>query len=51
MLRTPIAIVGMSCRLPGADNLAEYWQLLVEGRDGVVPLPPERLDRSLYFHP
>ena len=35
----PIAIVGAGCRFPGAaDGLADYWALLAEGRDGVVPL-------------
>lgn len=47
----PIAVVGMACRLPGADNLEEYWQLLVNGRSAVVELPPDRLDQSLYFDP
>jgi acyl transferase domain-containing protein len=27
----PIAIVGMACRLPGADNLEQFWQLLISG--------------------
>ena len=28
-----IAIVGMALRVPGANNLSEYWQNLSEGRD------------------
>jgi hypothetical protein len=28
----PIAIVGMSCRLPGADDLDEFWKLIAEQR-------------------
>ena len=24
----PVAIIGMGCRLPGADNVDEFWQLL-----------------------
>ncbi|MBK8563871.1 MAG: amino acid adenylation domain-containing protein [Saprospiraceae bacterium] len=28
-----IAIIGMSCRLPGANNIDEFWQNLVEGKD------------------
>lgn len=28
-----IAIVGMSCRVPGADDADELWKLLKEGRD------------------
>ena len=38
----PIAIIGMSCRFPGANNVDEFWQLLREGRDTVRDLPPER---------
>ncbi|MEB3358629.1 MAG: hybrid fatty acyl-AMP ligase/type I polyketide synthase [Synechococcales bacterium] len=30
-----IAIVGLGCRFPGADNPAEFWQLLREGRDAI----------------
>ena len=51
LLHTPIAIVGMACRLPGAGNLASYWNLLSQGRDAIRELPPERLDRGLYFSP
>ena len=49
VLHEPIAIVGMACRLPGADGLEEYWQLLFEGRNPIDELPPERLDRELYY--
>lgn len=28
-----IAVIGMSCRLPGSDNLEEFWKVLEEGRD------------------
>ena len=47
----PLAIVGMACRVPGADNLDEYWRLLMEGRTVLGELPAERLDRSLYYNP
>ncbi len=47
----PLAITGMACRLPGADNLEEYWNLLIEGRSNLGELPLDRFDQSLCFHP
>src|SRR3990170_892759 len=47
----PLAIVGMACRLPGVDDLDQYWRLLIEGRSAVVEMPPERLDQELYYDP
>ncbi|MBM4062660.1 MAG: type I polyketide synthase, partial [Planctomycetes bacterium] len=43
MADTDIAVVGMACRLPGAQNLQEFWRLLDEGRDACVPLSDEHL--------
>ncbi|WP_040687292.1 type I polyketide synthase [Nocardia vinacea] len=37
-----VAIVGMSCRLPGAADLDSYWQLLSEGRAAIGTAPPRR---------
>ncbi len=49
-LRTvPLAIVGMACRLPGADDLDQYWQMLIEGRSAVADLPADRFDAELYY--
>ncbi len=31
--QSSIAIIGMSCRLPGASNIKEFWQNLVQGKD------------------
>ncbi len=31
--QSAIAIIGMSCRLPGANNIEEFWLNLVEGKD------------------
>ncbi len=45
----PIAVIGMACRLPGAANLDEFWQLLVDGRSAIVEAPPSRIDRRLYY--
>jgi acyl transferase domain-containing protein/aryl carrier-like protein len=40
--REPVAIVGIGCRFPGAPDPSSFWQLLVEGRDAVGPVPPAR---------
>ena len=46
---TPIAVIGMACRTPGADNLDEYWRLIREGRSAIGPVPNDRLNRELYY--
>jgi len=38
----PIAIVGISARLPGADSAQSLWELLVRGADPVGPVPGHR---------
>ncbi|MEV0343865.1 SDR family NAD(P)-dependent oxidoreductase [Nocardia sp. NPDC050713] len=37
-----IAIVGMDCRFPGADDPDGYWKILSEGRHVSYDLPTER---------
>lgn len=37
-----IAIVGMSCRLPQADNPKEFWDLLAQGENVIKAIPEER---------
>ncbi|WP_166830410.1 type I polyketide synthase [Thalassoroseus pseudoceratinae] len=49
LLKTPIAVVGMACRLPDANNLQEFWDLLDNGRDTIREMPADRLDRDLYL--
>ena len=51
ILTESLAIVGMSCRLPGADGLEAFWRLVVEGGTAWGPLPESRLRRDLYFDP
>ncbi|MEU3251207.1 beta-ketoacyl synthase N-terminal-like domain-containing protein [Streptomyces sp. NPDC006997] len=41
----PIAVVGMACRLPGADTPDAYWSLLSEGREAVGDPVPGRTER------
>jgi len=39
-----IAVVGASCRLPGANNLEELWNLLANGIDRHQEVPADRFD-------
>ena len=45
----PLAIIGMACWLPGAENLEQFWQLLIENRSAIRKVPHSLLDRQLYF--
>lgn len=47
----PIAIVGLSCRFPEANNLEAYWDLLAEGRNAVKETPRERWDLEQWYDP
>ncbi|PHS11018.1 MAG: beta-ketoacyl synthase [Blastopirellula sp.] len=43
-LHEPIAVIGIGCRLPGADNPAAFWELLAEGIDAISEVPHQRWD-------
>ena len=45
----PIAIVGMACRVPGADTPDQFWQLLRDGVDAVSTVPTDRWDANAWF--
>ncbi len=48
----PIAIIGMGCRFPGgADTPAKFWDLLRNGKDAVIEIPPGRWDVDQYYDP
>lgn len=41
----PIAVIGMSCRFPDAEDIDAYWELLREGRCARIgDVPPGRFD-------
>ncbi|KAI1389751.1 ketoacyl-synt-domain-containing protein [Hypoxylon trugodes] len=48
----PIAIVGMSCRLPGdVSSPGDFWKLLTKGRSAWSKIPRERFNQEAYNHP
>jgi acyl transferase domain-containing protein len=45
----PIAIIGMGIRLPGCgSDQKKFWQMILEGRDAVRSVPPDRWDRDAF---
>src|SRR6266436_5398778 len=46
-----IAIVGASCRFPGAEDLEEFWQLLASGTDAISEVDPQRWSTRFFYHP
>ncbi|MHA6848274.1 type I polyketide synthase [Ralstonia syzygii] len=44
-----IAIIGMSCRLPGAASLDAFWHLLEQGEHGIGLIPKARWDADALF--
>jgi iturin family lipopeptide synthetase A len=47
----PIAVVGLGCRLPGADGPEAFWRLLSEGRDAITEVPRERWNVDALYDP
>lgn len=50
-LAEPLAIVGMSCRFPKANNIQEFWGLLARGENAIGPIPEGRWDMNKYYDP
>lgn len=50
--RSKIAIVGMSCRMPGgATDTEKFWELLEKGLDVHKKIPADRFDVETHFDP
>ena len=45
----PLAIIGMGCRFPGADNPTQFWQLLKQGKDAITSVPSDRWNVDEYY--
>ncbi|KAI6708188.1 polyketide synthase [Diplocarpon mali] len=44
-----IAIVGMSGRFPGSENIAEFWQSLLDQKEFHTKIPSSRFDIDSHF--
>ena len=49
---TPVAVIGMACRLPGGiDSPDLLWEALLRGDDLVTEIPLDRWDADEYYDP
>ncbi len=49
---TSVAIVGISCRLPGGANSPnQLWELLERAGEAWSPVPDDRFNEAAFYHP
>lgn len=48
--KEPIAIIGLAGRYPDAENIQDFYQNLLAGRDSVQEIPEWRWDNKKYFN-
>ncbi|MCF6248089.1 MAG: acyltransferase domain-containing protein [Desulfobacula sp.] len=46
-----IAVVGVGCTLPDADNPQELWENILGKKYSISPMPEKRFDHDLYYDP
>ena len=47
----PIAIIGMACRFPGANDPEAFWQVLRDGVDTIREVPEDRWPKQAFYDP
>ena len=47
----PIAIIGMAGRFADATSPDQLWDMLLQGRDAITEIPPERYDIDAVYDP
>jgi hypothetical protein len=45
----PIALIGMSCRLPGAGSVGEFWNLMMSQGNTITEIPASRFDATAEY--
>ncbi|SHG93906.1 beta-ketoacyl synthase N-terminal-like domain-containing protein [Chryseobacterium vrystaatense] len=45
-----IAVIGLDCKFPGQSNGPDqFWESLLNKKNGIIPIPPDRWDHSFYY--
>ncbi len=47
--KEPVAIIGIGLRFPEAETKEEFWNMLAEGKSGIIDIPKERWDVEKYY--
>lgn len=47
----PSCIVGMACRVPGAQSPSKMWDNILQQRDFQRKMPEDRFNIDNFFHP
>ncbi|XP_052816270.1 phenolphthiocerol synthesis polyketide synthase type I Pks15/1-like isoform X1 [Mya arenaria] len=48
--KVAIAVVGLGCRFPGADNAEEFWRVLVNCENHVKDIPKDRWNNETFYN-
>lgn len=47
----PLVIVGMACRVAGANSTSKLWDNILQKKDLRREMPPERFNVDAFYHP
>ncbi|MCF2150414.1 Polyketide synthase [Desmonostoc muscorum LEGE 12446] len=51
MANADIAVIGIGCRFPGANDYQQFWQNLEQGINSISEIPSERWEVEEYYSP
>jgi acyl transferase domain-containing protein/surfactin synthase thioesterase subunit len=46
-----VAVIGIGCRFPGAQDSESFWQLLLDATDAITEVPSDRWDVDALYDP
>ncbi|MDE5068981.1 MAG: type I polyketide synthase [Trichodesmium sp. St4_bin8_1] len=49
--RELVAIIGMACRFPGANNYGQFWKNMEAGVNSISEIPSQRWEAEKYYAP
>ena len=48
-MENSVAVIGIACQFPGSDNLHEFWETLIEGKNHVTVIPKDRWKVDCFY--